>query len=273
MKSAPGSHELRPLLKIKALYSQKSAENDLLELFKGQEAAISYLVADGWLNNPSREFLIAAARVLRKPGFTEMDSLSAIMDPQHLIESRSREINPCLLVGSFLDSGLIDLFAFVSTLRNRFSAKKFPAAPSPLARFGSMSEGGFAPFIEAVAAANTALREELSRIWEVLLDATDEGSPVFEIFWAETGLHRGGLQRMILRRLPAAVEAWTDGRDDKFLGELDAVESTIPRDGPLAARVLEVFRGARMKLKRECKDMVVWMEGGQRGDIVLIEKL
>jgi hypothetical protein len=213
-------------------------------------------------------------RLLRMPGFVELDSATAIMDPQHLLESRSAELNPALMVGRFLESGLIDLPSLLKKLRERFGQKRFPMSMPPMSRFSALEDGGFGPFLEALGNAHSMTREELSRIWELFIELEDDSIPLFELFWSESGLHRGGIQRLILRSLERGVGRWIEGKDDKFLSELDAVESTIPRDGPLAVRVLATFETARTKLMSECKDMVVWMEGGgQRGDIVLIEKL
>jgi hypothetical protein len=270
----PSKAELRALLQNKKLFTVDSAEKDLLGLVKGSDLYFSYLATRGWLNSPSTGFFIAALRLLRMPGYVELDSATAIMDPQHLLESRSAELNPALLVGRFLESDHIDLHSLLRKLRERFAQKKFPVAVAPRTRFSALEDGGFGPFLEALGNAHSPIREELSRIWELFIDIEYESVPLFELFWSESGLHRGGIQRLILRSLDSSVNKWIEGKDDKFLAELDAVESTIPRDGPLAVRVLASFAAARVKLMSECKDMVVWMEGGgQRGDIVLIEKL
>ncbi|TAL15744.1 HEAT repeat domain-containing protein [bacterium] len=274
LRQNPSKAELRALLQNKTLFTLESAEKDLLGLVQGNDLYASYLATRGWLNSPSTSFMTAAMKLLRMPGYVELDAATAIMDPQHLLESRSAELNPVLLVGRFLESGLVDLQSLQEKLKERLGQKKFPAVISPRTRFSALEDGGFGPFLEALGNAHSTIREELSRIWELFIDIEDESVPLFELFWSESGLHRGGIQRLIMRSLDGSVRRWIEGKDDRFLSELDSVESTIPRDGPLAARILGSFSSARVKLMSECKDIVVWMEGGgQRGDIVLIEKL
>jgi hypothetical protein len=264
--------ELRGLLRNPLVHEDAAASAEMVRILRGRDLLAAYFVAESWLRDPSIAFFFEALRTLRLEGFLEMDHASAIDDEARLLETAARESSPSLLLGGFLDSGLLDLDTLHAGLRRRFAEGSFPSDGRP-ADLDDAGWGNFKPLLDALDLAFPGMKDSMNRLWRVLLDTEDRGAPLYELFWCETGLHRGGIQRLLRRRMEESVSLWTEGKDDGFLREVEKASAQVPTEGPLTAPLGEIFARARAKLMAECKDMVVWTEGGKRGDMVLIARL
>jgi hypothetical protein len=200
-----------------------------------------------------------------------MDQTWGVADEDRLMESCARDNNPCLMLGGFLDSDALDCEAILPSLLRRFVRWEFPKPLREEDLFAA--DDSFIRLFDKFDEAHPAFEEHLDRLWGLLLEEEADGSPLFELFWSQTGLHRGGVQRLIARRMVESVRLWTAGKDDSFLPELDRAAADIPREGRLGVRLGAIFETTRTRLKAQCKDMVVWMEGGRQGDMVLIDKI
>jgi len=264
--------EMKALLGNECIASDPKAREELARMARGRDLVAAYRAFAAWGACPDAGYFPEAMRLFRIAGFLEMDQASAVEDEERMLEAAAHESSPCLLVGGLLESTVLDLAPLVESLRKRLHAGNFAAEgrPEPLAGAGG---GNLAPFLDAFDDAYPAMKEALPRLWRLLNETTEGGFPLFELLWCHTGLHRGGIQRMAYRRMDDALDRWTAGKDDTFLPEVEKAQGHVPREGELRGPLLALFQKARARLMAECKDLVVWVEGGQRGDIVLVEKL
>lgn len=271
VESDPAS--LRELLACRGLGTDPRRAAALQALWKGGDLLKAYLAARAFLEAPTALFLTGALDVLAKPGFLALDGASGLADAERLLGVYAADNNPFLLLGAFLDSGLVELAGLEKALGERFRSWAFPPAPSPRVRFGAPEDGDLGAFLDALAAAQPAAREPLSRLWCLLADAQDGGEPLLDLFLCSTGAHRGGLQRALARGIPLSLAAYLRDRDDRSLPELDGVMGHIPSSSPAAAGLRRAFENARRALMTECRDMTLMQERSPRGDMVLVERL
>jgi hypothetical protein len=264
---------VREILESPALARHPEFEAAVAGLWRRGELVLMYLAARSLLRNPSVGMLAEAIGFLGLPGFCELDRASPLTDPEHLLRVFAQENNPFLLLGGFLDSGLLPLDEVARALEAQLAKSAFPAATAPTEGFARSEGRSVGTFLEAFGAALPGQRWELNRLWNVLAQ-TQVGSESFlDLFLCHTGAHRGGLQRLILRELPGALGHLLLGKDDRFLPDLDRLAERLPPEGPFRSAVAPVLEKCRRALMAECRDLVVFDEKMPKGDMVVIAHL
>lgn len=266
---------LRALLAVRALGSDPGYADVVMSVWRRREDLLGpYLAARVLLQTPTEEFLAEALDRLGRPGFVPLDEAPEAADRERLLETYATENNACLLVGGFLDAGLVDPDALEAGLRERFTAGAKPTGKkAPGAAAGGSGPEGTATFLNALAAARPTMADGLRRLFALLEREEDRGDPLLDLFLCWTGAHRGGLQRAVIQAFPNALGRLIRDRTDRYLPELEALAAHAPREGAVGQNLADQFERARRALQRECRDMSLLLEGSQRGDMVLIETL
>jgi hypothetical protein len=269
-----GIRETWEILQNHTLRTSPRHAEALLPLWREGDPPARYLAARALLQVPTEAFLGEALELLAKPGFVALDDAPAGADAERILEGYARDNNPCLLLGGFVDSDLVEAANLAELLRKRFVGQEFPRDVAPEARFAAPGEQQMGIFLGALARANPASSDSLARLWNLLDELEDRGERLLNLFLTWTGAHRGAIQRVIVQGLPAALGRFVHGKSDRHLSQLDAVADRAPREGPLAGPLRDALEAARRTLKTECRDMALLLEGRpQRGDMVLVEKL
>ncbi|GAB4260140.1 MAG: hypothetical protein Kow0092_08810 [Deferrisomatales bacterium] len=264
---------VRTLLANRALREDPRYAGEVLAVWRRSSPVACYAAARVLLQLPTLEFLAEAGDWLQRPDFIPLDGAPASADPERLLDAYARENNPSLLVGGFLDSGLVDLDHLEKVLRRRFSSRATPRPTPPAQRFSAPEEVGVARILEALGRAHSAKGEALARLWNLLAQEHDRGDPLLDLFLCWTEVTRAGIQRALVQGFPNALGRFIQGKTDRHLPEMDTVEGRLPQEGPLARSLRESVERARRALMAECRDMALLTEGSQRGDMVLIESL
>jgi hypothetical protein len=225
------------------------------------------------LQNPTRQYLGEVLEFLGRPGFRELDDAPAGADPEHRMQVYAGDNNPALLLGAFVDSGFLDLDHLGEALRLRVASWSFPTDTPPAGRFDRPADGRLGLFLQTLGEVHPDKKEALWRIWDLMAQLDAQGDSLLDLFLSHTGAHRGGIQRALFAGFSSAVAKFIEGRDDRYLAELDQVAGHLPAEGPLVRPLREVLERARTMLKTECRDIALMVEGSARGDLVLIEKL
>jgi len=272
--SAVGVGEAREILQNHALLTQARYAEALLPLWRKGDLPVRYLAARALLQVPTETFLGEAMDLLARPGFVPLDGAPMGSDAERMLEGYARDNNPCLLLGGFVDSDLVEPTGLAEALRKRFVGHEFPRDLAPEARFSGLGEQEIGTFLGALTRVNPATAEALARLWNLLDGLEDRGERLLDLFLIWTGVQRGAIQRVIVQGMPAALGRFVQGKGDRCLPQLDAVGDRAPADGPLARPLREALEVARRTLKAECRDMALLLEGRpQRGDMVLVEEL
>lgn len=261
------------ILKNRLLSGEPGYEGVLLELWRSESLVFTYLAGRASLRNPSVSLLAEALSFLSRPGFCGFDGASPLADPEHTLRVFAQENNPFLLLGGFLDSGHFPMEELVRALEQRLANGAFPPETAPETSFAGVEGCGLGPFFEAFGAALPAHHFELARLWNLLAQLRIGSDTLLDLFLSHAGVHRAGLQRLILRELPAALGQLVAGKDDRFLSQLDRLTASLPADPRLRTPVAQLLERCRRVLMAECRDMVLFSENMPKGDMVLIAQL
>lgn len=165
------------ILENRALVEGGRYPDKLLALWRHPDLLVRHLAAGKLLRAPEPEFLVEAMGFLGLPPFAPLDQAPASADSKRLVEAYAREHNPCLLVGDFLGSPQLDLSSLDQRLRQRFARGDFPPATPPGARFAHPGDEGTAQWLDALVEANPGTGAPLCRLWSLLAQVEQGGTP------------------------------------------------------------------------------------------------